>query len=348
MLSPYKHEALAGVLRQKIAGSAAGFRLPSLRALMKQYDVSLPTVSATLRKLKSEGLIVIKRGSGIYVSAQQATKSVAFHRPLSPSKNLDVREAVLLQAILGERWRFFTRRHAFTHEEKSSLIAEPPASAHIVTPDLLDGNLSFLTQIREQNVPIIILGREAGAMGFDHIASDDQQMMHLLIRHLHGLGHQDFALLINEPHFFEIQQRIGFFLEYLDMLGLPSGTVIDCRAEQGEKSSMMAYHGLLAHVQGRGRPRFTALIVVSAAGGLGALRALHETGIRVPDQCSVACHGKESENMLSIPALTETGSDTAVWGSGVVRMLKQRFAGVKSPPFGMKLPAQLTVRESTS
>lgn len=48
----------------------AGDRLPSERDLCEQFSVSRPVIREALSRLKSEGLVSIKRGVGVFVSAR--------------------------------------------------------------------------------------------------------------------------------------------------------------------------------------------------------------------------------------------------------------------------------------
>ncbi|MDP2082470.1 MAG: FadR/GntR family transcriptional regulator [Pseudotabrizicola sp.] len=55
-------------------------RLPGENSLATQFDVSRPVVRAALKRLRDEGLITSRQGSGSYVSATVAPKTLAFQR----------------------------------------------------------------------------------------------------------------------------------------------------------------------------------------------------------------------------------------------------------------------------
>ena len=78
------------------------------------------------------------------------------------------------------------------------------------------------------------------------------------------------------------------------------------------------------------------------------LRALHEQGIKVPGQCSVASFGCQPMHALHIPALTEVGTPYGKWSESVVQLLSERFSKSGSTPLSKWLPAKLFVRESTA
>jgi DNA-binding LacI/PurR family transcriptional regulator len=349
---PLKYEELSATLREKIQTLSSGSRLPSLRALMKRYNLSLQTVNAALKKLEEEQLIVTRRGSGIYVSEHRAAKLIILHRSRHPSYHEDAKESSIRKAVLAAGWHLAIRRHEVLAEEGAvPLTPEPKACAHIVSQDLANLKLDLLHQLARQNVPVVILGREIDTHRIDYITGHEQQILGLLIKHLRSLGHRRLALLANEPSgYSEVRRRIELFGELTEMVDLPPGIVIDCRTQPGQKSSHAAHQGLLRYLDGcNGRPLpFTALIVLSSAGGFGALRAFHEKKIRIPDQCSVASFGAEEENALSIPALTDAGTPLPLWGEWAVKLLRRRFEGDAAPSLGFKLPVELTPRESSA
>jgi GntR family transcriptional repressor for pyruvate dehydrogenase complex len=55
-----------------------GARLPGENDLARQFDVSRPVVRAALKRLRSEGLILSRQGSGSYVAAPGEPKQLAF------------------------------------------------------------------------------------------------------------------------------------------------------------------------------------------------------------------------------------------------------------------------------
>lgn len=346
-----KYEELAATLREKVTPLSSGSRLPSVRSLMKRYRVSLQTVNAALKILEDENLIVTRQGSGSYVSEYRQIKHIALHRSLHPSAFEDEKEESLRAAFQKKGWHLGTRRHdGLQLDFGANLVPEGKACAHIIMQDLAHLKQSLIDQLSQQNVPIIIFGRESETGTVDSITSNDPLALSLLIKHLRSLGHRHIALLVNEPSvYYEIAKRTQSFVEILELLDLPPGIIIDCNTQPGQRSAHSAHSGLKQYIDGlNGAPLpFTALIVTSSSGGFGALRAFHECGIRIPEQCSVASFGAEGQNALSIPSLTDAGTPIGMFGKWIVDLLEKRFNGDPTPVQGFRLPVELTVREST-
>ena len=67
------YESLISVLRELDEGA----RLPAETVLAQRYGVSRPTVRETLARLRDEGLIASRRGSGSYVQHRRAAQAQA-------------------------------------------------------------------------------------------------------------------------------------------------------------------------------------------------------------------------------------------------------------------------------
>lgn len=67
-------------IRRAIANGdyAAEERLPGENALAEEFDVSRPVIRAALKRLRDEGLVTSRQGSGSYVSAPVKARPLAF------------------------------------------------------------------------------------------------------------------------------------------------------------------------------------------------------------------------------------------------------------------------------
>lgn len=76
-------------IRRAIANGdyMADERLPGENALAERFDVSRPVIRAALKRLRDEGLIVSRQGSGSYISAPVTPKLLAF-QPLETIADL--------------------------------------------------------------------------------------------------------------------------------------------------------------------------------------------------------------------------------------------------------------------
>jgi DNA-binding GntR family transcriptional regulator len=62
------HEQLANLLREQVRTGQLTGRIPSIKHLAQQYEVSTGTVERALNTLKDEGIIVARVGRGFFVA----------------------------------------------------------------------------------------------------------------------------------------------------------------------------------------------------------------------------------------------------------------------------------------
>ncbi len=97
--TPLLAEKVANIVRQEIAGGtyAAGDRLPTEREMSEHYGVSRAIVREALGRLKHDGMVVSRQGSGVFV-ADGTEPTLRLH--VVPSDAEDLRAVVeLLSAI---------------------------------------------------------------------------------------------------------------------------------------------------------------------------------------------------------------------------------------------------------
>lgn len=79
---------------------------------------------------------------------------------------------------------------------------------------------------------------------------------------------------------------------------------------------------------------------------IGLLHALHEAGVRVPDDVSVVGFDDIPEAAYLIPALTTIRQDFAAVGRRAISLVTAQLSGVETDT--ALLPADLVVRASTA
>jgi LacI family transcriptional regulator len=93
-------------------------------------------------------------------------------------------------------------------------------------------------------------------------------------------------------------------------------------------------------------PRPTALFVANNQMLVGVMRCLHEAGLSVPADISVAAIDDFPWASAFRPALTTVRQPIEELAGNAVRLLRARMAGDRSEPQRIELGATLVVRES--
>jgi DNA-binding LacI/PurR family transcriptional regulator len=172
---------------------------------------------------------------------------------------------------------------------------------------------------------------------------DDCQGMHLLLEHLRGLGHSHVAYL-GGCHPGNASKLLGFEHARSE-LGL-RGDVIWCADETDRIGAGVA---MVSEVLGL-RERPTALVARHNDFALGAIRALEDAGLVVPDDMSVAGYHESWDIAHSRPPLTTVRTPEL---DAVSLVLPDILAALADAPgadelTSLRLDLQLVVRQSTS
>lgn len=101
----------------------------------------------------------------------------------------------------------------------------------------------------------------------------------------------------------------------------------------------------MARLAGRGRTP-DGVICANTPMALGALRALHDLGVHVPDDASLVVCEEVPDSAHLVPSLTTVGADLDLLGRHAVELLVGRINGVESTGETV-LPHRLVVRESS-
>lgn len=65
------HEQLTALLRAQIQGGELAGRIPSIKHLAQQYEVSTKTVERSLNALRDQGLVIARVGRGYFASRNE-------------------------------------------------------------------------------------------------------------------------------------------------------------------------------------------------------------------------------------------------------------------------------------
>ena len=161
------------------------------------------------------------------------------------------------------------------------------------------------------------------------------------VAHLLAIGHRDVALL-NGPsrHSTAIEREQG----YEQALGAAGLSVRSELVYRGDFREGGGYEGMKALLAMRRRPR--AVFVANNLMTLGALRALHEAGIRIPDEIALVGFDDVPWATSLNPPLTAVSQPSQEIGSAAADLLLDRLAQPERAVRHLILRTQLVVRAS--
>ncbi|NUR65920.1 MAG: LacI family DNA-binding transcriptional regulator [Streptomyces sp.] len=174
-------------------------------------------------------------------------------------------------------------------------------------------------------------------LGFVEV--DQELGARLAVRHLLDLGHRHIAHLTGALRTFDARARVEGWQAELATAGAEGALLEgDFSAESGFRLA----HELCAGAT----PLPTAVFAGNDQMAMGALAALAERGVKVPQDVSVVGFDDMKGAGYLVPALTTVRQDFTHLGSSAIELLVDMLGG--EPPQRRRLTPQLVVRRSTA
>jgi LacI family transcriptional regulator len=131
--------------------------------------------------------------------------------------------------------------------------------------------------------PMVLLHSPAGPDAFDVITIANFDGAYAMVRHLIELGHTRIAIIAGATGNFDAAERLRGYHAALSDAGIEPSPTLEVQGTFSEDSGFHATEQLL-----RGIPRPTAIFAANDAMAVGALGALRQAGVRVPEEMAVA------------------------------------------------------------
>jgi DNA-binding LacI/PurR family transcriptional regulator len=336
---------------------ASGFSVSTVSIVLSQAPLSL-NVAATTR----EHVRKIAQQLGYHPDAharslrRRSTKTIGvlafdlsdpFCIPVMRGIQLGLHSVDYLPFVMDAQ----SRRKLF--DDYLNLLLERRVEGVIVIASWVFEETNLLADVRKNNVPIIIVGRDLTSRGISSILVDNEAGGALAMRHLSDLGHRQIAVIRgpqemcdSEPRWLGIQHiasQAGISLDPRLVLELPD--LVD---------PMSGFDGgwrLVKQMLETHRP-FTAVLAFDDLTALGVVRGLTEAGLRVPEDCSVMGFDDVLPAKVATPAITTIRQPLLDMGlqaaERVLHALKSREAGKKEKPRLLKATPELIPRMSTA
>lgn len=255
--------------------------------------------------------------------------------------------AALLSAEATRRGYLFLLDVTGADPEQERLVLSG-MRAHMVDGVIFSPLASTAADIeaRTDDIPLVLLGERATPTQFDHVAVDSVSASRAVGEHLLGCGRSRPAAIGRETAEGTASVRLQGFRSALDDAGveLPDHRIIPVQG-YSRAEGHAAMHRLLKLPAAR-RP--DAVFAFNDLMAIGALRACHEAGVRVPQDIAIAGFDDIPEAAYQTPSLTTVSPDMEVMTGSVLDLLVSRIEGSAAPPAEVEVPWTLTVRESTA
>jgi LacI family transcriptional regulator len=213
----------------------------------------------------------------------------------------------------------------------------------------VEGIIAVDTPYRSQiDLPVITVSGHEDTPGITNIVLNHQRAASLGLDHLIILGHKQIAFIKGQDFSSDTEVRWQAICEAADFHRLKIDLDLVAQLEGDKPSPELGYiatQKLLAS-----RKSFTALFAFNDISAIGAIRALSEAGLRVPEDISVLGFDDVYAAAFHNPALTTIRQPLFEMGKLAAKTLLQRIADAKDEPFPeiLTVEPELVVRQSTA
>ncbi|MEU6114183.1 LacI family DNA-binding transcriptional regulator [Streptomyces sp. NPDC047117] len=239
---------------------------------------------------------------------------------------------VLLDHTGGRREQEVLVSQAFRARVIDGLILSP---IELEAEDLCD---------RAEDAPLVLLGEREYDLPYDHIAIDNVAAARAAVRHMVALGRREVAFIgarrgRSEP----AELRVRGWREELTAAGLTADDRLAAVTDGwGFADGAAAMTGIL-----RAGRCPDAVFAYNDPMAIGAMRVLHEWGLRVPEDVAVAGFDDVVEGRFGTVTLTSVSPDKGAIGRLAVESVLARLSGRTPEHRRIRASHRLVEREST-
>lgn len=212
----------------------------------------------------------------------------------------------------------------------------------LIMGTFLNRDASQVEQLASSGYPIVLMGDNAENRSIDYVDVDNRQGTMEEVRHLFSLGHRRIAYLQGPSHMSGTRRRLEGYLEGMQDLGLATGPVIDT-----EWTVPGGYSATRKLLEMKVEEPFTAIICSNEYCAFGAISALRESGLSVPEDISVTAFDDGTLAMFTTPSITTVRQPFRMLGEMALKQLMETLSDAPRPRTCILLHPQLKERTSS-
>lgn len=342
------------------AGSARGKkprgtnRHASLKTVAEHLGLSPATVSLVMNRSSAADSIPQQTKERIFSAARQLNYRPNFMaRSLRKQRSFtigvmvpEVSEgyaALVMSGIedhlLQEGYFYFVA----SHRHKPDLIDEYPT---LLLQRSVEGLIAVDTPFdHDLPIPVVTVSGHHEIKGVTNIALDHQKAADLALQHLVELGHRKIAVIKGQAFSSDTETRWKAICDSARKKGVNVNPRLVTQLEGDLPSPELGYT-VMCELLATKEP-FTALFAFNDISAIGAIRALREAGLHVPEDVSVVGFDDIQSAAFQNPGLTTVRQPLRKMGEIAAETLLARIAGNHSAPGTITIQPELVVRGTT-
>ena len=219
--------------------------------------------------------------------------------------------------------------------------------SNILSERGVEGIITIDTTVLETpNLPTVAVAGHKKVKGVTNIVLDHDRAAVLALNHFKELRHERIAFMRGSPTSSDSKDRWEAICQVASQLGIRIDPELTVQIASDDPTPMLGYP-YVKELLTRNKP-FTALFAYNDISAIGAIRALNEHGLRVPQDVSVMGFDDIPGAAFYTPSLTTVRQPLNRIGEVAAQSLLERLDGNKEYPSEIAIEPELVVRESTA
>lgn len=327
----------------------------TLKAVAQHLGLTPGTVSAVLNDAPSARSIPQETKKRIHAAAKELNyRPNFFARTLRNKRTYtigviaeEIGDSYGSAVISGIEQYLRTRDYFFltvAHRHNAELLDR---YSQILLERGVEGIITVDTTISETPIlPMVAVAGHKAISGVTNILLDHERAAILALNYFKEQGHEHVAFMKGNPLSSDSKDRWEAICKVAGQIGMKIDPELTVQIDAEYATPMLGYP-YAKHLLARGKP-FTALFAYNDISAIGAIRALQEQGLRVPQDVSVMGFDDIPGAAFHTPSLTTVRQPLSRMGEVAAQTLLERIEDKKEYPAEIAIEPELVVRESTA
>jgi len=327
----------------------------TLKAVAQHLGLTPGTVSAVLNNSPSARSIPQETKNRIHAAAKELN-----YRPNFFARTLRNKRTYTIGVIaeeIGDSYsspiisgieQFLRKRDYFfltvVHRHDPMLLSR---YSQLLSERGVEGFITVDTTVQEAPMlPTVAIAGHKKLKGITNIVLDHEHAAVLALNHLKDLHHTRIAFMKGNPVSSDSKDRWEAICHVAAQIGIDIDPELTVQIDSDDPTPRLGYpftKQLLA-----GKKPFTALFAYNDISAIGAIRAIQEQGLRVPQDISVMGFDDIPGASFHTPGLTTVRQPLNRMGEVAAETLLDRIDAKKEYPSEIAIEPELVVRESTA
>ena len=226
-------------------------------------------------------------------------------------------------------------------EKYLNILLQKQVDGLLIVPSQSQTNAIQL--IQKHGTPVVMLDRRISDVEVDTVRCDSLDGAYQLTRYLISLGHRQIAVMSGAVGISTADDRVTGYQMALEEAGI---TVAEDYLFRGDFTPESGYSMTRQALKLPLRP--TALIAANNFITIGAMKALQEVGLDVPEDIALVGFDDLPPALVTFPFFTVASQPAYEMGTRAMKLLLQRLEGNELDHFQeIILPTQLIIRHSS-